>query len=217
MHLKIYPREKVMENIIQFITEHAPHAHWYIFAGLLLAGFNIPISIDAVMVISAILASSFVPEHKELLYFTVLFGCTISAWIAYTLGRLIGKKLTQTRPFSALLKEERLSKIESFYQKYGVWAFIIGRFIPFGVRNCIFLTSGMSKMPFKKFALRDFVGCFIWTTTVFSLVYMVGQNFDAIWHTVKTFNIILFSAFSVTVIGVIWYKLKKKKKTESPL
>jgi hypothetical protein len=46
---------------------------------------------------------------------------------------------------------------------------------------------------------------------------MVGQNFVSIWHTVKTLNIILFSAFSVTVIGVIWYKLKKKKKTEKAL
>ena len=206
-----------MESIIQFISAHAHHAHWYIFIGLLLAGFNIPISIDAVMVLSAILASTFVPEHKEILYISVLFGATFSAWIAYTLGRVIGKKLTHTRPFSSLLTPERIRKMEGFYQKYGIWTFIIGRFIPFGVRNCIFLTSGMSRMPFKTFALRDALGCFIWTTTIFSLVYMVGQNFASIWHTVKTLNIILFSAFSVTVIGVIWYKLKKKKKTEKAL
>jgi membrane-associated protein len=206
-----------MESFIQFITEHAPHAHWYIFIGLLLAGFNIPISIDAVMVISAILASSFVPEHKEILYLTVLSGCMFSAWIAYTIGRIAGDRLTGIKPFSALLKKDRIMKIESFYQKWGIWAFVAGRFIPFGVRNCIFLTSGISKMPFKIFVLRDAIGCFIWTTTIFSLVFMVGQNFDVIWKTLKTFNIILFSAFSVTVISVIWYKLKKKKKTERAL
>ena len=38
-----------------------------------------------------------------------------------------------------------------FYKKYGALTLVIGRFIPFGVRNAIFLTSGISKMPFAKF------------------------------------------------------------------
>lgn len=204
-----------MDGLVEFITQHASKAHWFIFIALLLAGCNIPVSIDVVMILSAVLAASFVPEHKYLLFASVLFGCSFSAWIAYGLGRFIGPRLTNTRLFSKLLSSQRLEKIKGFYAKYGIWTFIVGRFIPFGVRNCIFMTSGMSKMPFKTFALRDAVGCTIWTTCCFTIFYLIGQNFQMIWGYVKTFNIVIFSAFSVTVIAIFWYKLKKRKQLES--
>ena len=204
-----------MDNIVEFISLHASKAHWFIFISLLLAGCNLPISIDVVMILSAVLAASVVPEHKFLIYFSVLFGCQFSAWIAYSIGRLIGDKLPSMRFFSKLLPPKKIEEIQSFYAKYGIWTFVIGRFIPFGVRNCIFTTSGISKMPFRVFAIRDAVACLTWTTTVFSTFYLIGQNFDTLWNHVKTFNIIIFSAFSVTVIGVFWYKLKKRKRLES--
>ncbi|NDD58439.1 MAG: DedA family protein [Chlamydiae bacterium] len=201
-----------MENLVEFVTSNADKAHWFIFFGLLLAGLNLPVSIDLVMVISAILAASFVPENKYLIFTSVLFGCIFSAWIAYFLGRFLGDRLVKLPFFAKLLSTQRVNKLKKFYQKYGVLTFIVGRFIPFGVRNCIFMTSGISKMPFKTFALRDVLACTIWATTSFSLFYLLGQNFETIWNSVKTFNIIIFSAFSVTVIILIWYKLKKKSK-----
>ncbi|MCX6988479.1 MAG: DedA family protein [Chlamydiae bacterium] len=204
-----------MEHLINFITQHASHAHWLIFLSLLLAGCNIPISIDVVMILSAILASSFAPENTAWLFASVLLGCTFSAWIAYFIGKFAGDKLVNAPLFSKLLKPSKLEKIQAFYAKYGIWTFIIGRFIPFGVRNCIFMTSGMSKMPFKTFAMRDAVGCTIWTTCCFTLFYFIGQNFAVIWAGVKTFNLIIFTAFSVTVIAISWYKLKKNKRIQS--
>jgi len=204
-----------MEGLIEFITQHAAYAHWFIFIGLLLAGCNIPVCIDAVMILSAVLAASFVPENKYLLFGSVLFGCTFSAWIAYGLGRVVGLRLTNIHLFSKLLNPQRIEEMKGFYAKYGIWTFIVGRFIPFGVRNCIFMTSGISKMPFKTFILRDAVGCTIWTTTCFTVFFLIGQNFEMIWGYVKTFNIVIFSAFSVTVIAIFWYKLKKRKQLES--
>jgi membrane protein DedA with SNARE-associated domain len=204
-----------MEHFVEYLTLHADKAHWFIFFGLLLAGLNLPVSIDLVMILSAVLAASFVPENTYIIFSSVLLGCILSAWIAYSLGRFLGEKLVKYRFFAKLLSEEKMCKLQNFYQKYGVWAFVIGRFIPCGVRNCIFMTSGMSKMPFKTFALRDAVGCTVWATTCFAVYYMIGKNFETLWHTVKTFNIIIFAAFSVTVIAVFWYKLKKKKKIET--
>jgi membrane protein DedA with SNARE-associated domain len=166
-----------MEQLIQFITDHASHGHWVIFIALLLAGCNIPISIDVVMILSAVLASSFAQENAPWLFGSVLFGCIFSAWISYFIGRFAGDKLSSTPLFSKLLHPSKLEKMQNFYAKYGIWTFIIGRFIPFGVRNCIFMTSGMSKMPFKTFAIRDAIGCTLWVSSCFTLFYFVGQNF----------------------------------------
>src|SRR5262249_36255657 len=87
---------------------------------------------------------------------------------------------------------------------------IVGRFIPFGVRNCIFMSSGMSKMHFGKFALMDALACTIWSGTLFYLFLTLGQNYTTLCHHLKKFNLLLFTAFSVTVIGFIWYKARKK-------
>jgi membrane protein DedA with SNARE-associated domain len=203
-----------MEKIIELISNNAQHAHWFIFVGLLLAGCNIPISIDVVMILAAVLAASFVPENTLILYLSLLLGCTFSAWIAYFIGRVLGDRLSKNRFFSKLLNPQKLEKINEFYSKYGIWTFILGRFIPFGVRNCIFMTSGMSKIPFKKFVMRDAVGCTVWTTTCFSTFYFLGQNFETIFAKVKAFNMVLFIAFSVTLISLIWYKLRKNKYTK---
>jgi len=47
-----------------------------------------------------------------------------------------------------------------------------------------------------------------------AVFYLIGQNFHAIWGAVKTFNLVIFAAFSVTVIAIFWYKLKKRKRIE---
>lgn len=204
-----------MESFIEFLSNHAAHAHWFIFLGLLLAGCNIPISIDVLLILAALFSAKFVPENTILLYSFLLGGCTIAAWISYSLGRLLGAKLSHWKLFKPILSPEKIEKLGLFYKKYGMWTFIIGRFIPFGVRNCIFMTSGLSKMPFLRFALQDFLACFIWVTSYFILFYHVGQNFEMIWHYVKTLNVLIFLTFAVAVISVIWYKQVKKSQAKT--
>lgn len=195
----------------EFIANHAPYAHWWIFGAILLAGLNVPISIDALIVVSAMLAATVVPEHTHLLYLAVFVGCCFSAWIAYSIGRFLGPQLLKIKWFSKILPPRRMEKVRSFNQRYGLWTLIVGRFIPFGVRNCIFMTTGISKIPFTTFILRDLLACFIWSTTCFYIYFTLSQNYTALIGWVKTFNVAIFAVLAVTVIGLIWYKRRKKK------
>jgi|HubBroStandDraft_4_1064222.scaffolds.fasta_scaffold187897_2 membrane-associated protein len=204
-----------MEYVTEIIVRHAHHAHWYIFAAIILAGFNIPFSADLLILAAAILAATVVPEHTWPLFLSILFGCYFSAMCAYWLGRLIGTALVRKKFFAKLLDAQRLSRLKLFYEKYGLWTLVIGRFIPFGVRNCIFMSSGMSKLHFGKFILMDALACAIWCSTCFYLFFTLGKNYETIWYYLKTFNLAIFAAFSVTVIGFIWYKNRKKKSSLS--
>ena len=204
-----------MESIIDWIVQHALYAHWYIFCAILLAGFSIPINADILVVIAGFLAATIVPEHFWYLYGAIFIGCYLSASIAYWVGRLLGKKICKWRSFNRFLPPQRLEKIQRFYAKYGFWTLLIGRFIPFGVRNGIFMSSGMSYVPFLKFALRDLVACFIWSTTAFYCFWTLGHNYQLLLSHLKLVNGIVFGAFSVTVIGYIWYKRRKKPAVEN--
>lgn len=200
-----------MDAIYHWIAAHAGQAHWLVLGGILLAGFNIPISIDLMVISSALLAATLVPEKLWALYACGFFGCLFSAYIAYWLGRTVGVQLLRLRYFSKLLPAQRLQKIQKFYEKYGLYTLIIGRFIPFGVRNAIFMSTGMAKVPFFRFALRDLLACFIWSTLLFFCFYLLGHSYETVKHFLKSFYIVLFAAFGVTVIGFIWYKRKKKR------
>jgi len=197
-------------NLVEFITTQAPYAHWYIFTAIILAGFNLPFSADVLILLSAILAATVVPEHTWLLFFTILIGCYLSAMCAYWFGRILGSKLKQKKWFRKLLNPQRLAKIKRFHEKYGLWTLVIGRFIPFGVRNCIFMSSGMSKLSFRSFILKDAIACTLWCSTAFYLFYTLSQNYEVIWQALKAFNLLIFSAFSVAVISFVWYKSRKK-------
>ncbi len=199
-----------MEALTDLIVQHKDYAHWLIFGSILLAGLNIPISIDLMMICSALLAAHIMPENIFQIFAFTLSGCLISAWIAYWLGRKLGPRLMRLRFFHATFNEKRLEKSKHFYQKYGLWTFIVGRFIPFGVRNCMFMSSGLSRMSFKKFLLFDGIACTIWATASFTVFYFACANSATLMSNLKTFNIAIFSAFALAVISILWYKKKKK-------
>lgn len=200
-----------MEHLLELIQKYSNYAPWIIFGSILLAGFNLPISLDAIVIISALLAATTLPEKTLVLFASVFFGAVFSAWICYWMGRLVGRKIIKIPFFAKWIHAERLDKIKNFYEKHGLWTLLLGRFIPFGIRNCIFFSSGMSHMHFGRFVLRDFFACFIWLSISFYLFYSLGMNYHLLASYVKKFNIFLFGAFSVTVIAVIWYKWRKKK------
>ncbi len=202
----------MIDSILDFILIHRAYAPWALFSLLLLAGCNIPISIDLLMVASAVLAATALPEATTALYLTMLAGCACSAWIAYWIGRRLAPKFLDKPWFAKLLPTSRVQRIHRFYQKRGWLTMIVGRFIPFGIRNGIFMTAGISKVPFSRFILQDGVACLLWTTLSFTTYYYLGLNYETLSHHVKTVNLAIFFAFGVTVIAFFWYKKYKNSR-----
>jgi len=192
-----------MEELIQIIQTNIQYAHFIIFGALLLAGLNIPVSEDVMLFISAILASKN-PEYLAHLFIGVYLGAYFSDLICYSLGRLVGPKLLEIRFFANMVPPERITKISAYYQKYGVVTLILGRFIPFGVRNALFLTAGLGKMNFIKFALSDLLACTISSISFFSLYYYYGES---VIDYIKQGNMVLISLVFV-MLGVYWYRKK---------
>ncbi len=205
--------------LLEFLISHAHEAHWLAFAGIVLAGLNVPISIDLVAATCALLAATVAKDHLPHLFLAVLLGCILSSSLAYWLGRCGGEKLLRFRLFRRIMSEERILRIRSFYERQGVWAFMLGRFIPFGVRNCLFLSSGMSRLPYTKFLVRDSLASSVWSLSFFSLFYFFGRSheqfcretIDQVGHILETgLPKILIAAFLVTGIATLWYNRPRR-------
>jgi membrane protein DedA with SNARE-associated domain len=165
------------------------------------------------IIFSAVLAATVVPENVYKLFLGVFLGCYLSDWVCYWIGRQFGPKLWNIRWFAKTFDRRRIDQVHHYYAKYGFWTLLIGRFIPFGVRNGLFLTAGLGKMPFGKFILSDGIACLCSNTALFYLAYAVGKNYQILLEALKTFNIFLFAFFGLSIIGFIWYKRKKKPAT----
>jgi len=195
-----------MEDLIAIIQANIEFAPWIIFGMLLLAGFNIPVSEDGMIFISAVLASTH-PGTRLSFFLGVYAGAYFSDLICYWLGRLLGPKLFKIRLFANMASPEKIEKVSAYFERYGILTLIIGRFIPFGVRNAMFLTAGLSKMDFVKFALADLLACTISVATYFYLYYQYGE---AVIDSIKEANIVIFVIALLAAAGYWVYRRQQK-------
>jgi len=205
-----------METILHILSSHADYAHWIVFSLFMLAGFCVPISEDLLIILSAMIAATIIPKNTYLLFLFVFLGAYISDWTAYWIGRKLGRKLFEHRWFSKALPPKKLEKCQNFYKRYGSLTLLVGRFIPFGIRNCLFMTAGLGKMPFSKFLIADGIACIISNITLFYLAFQLGKNYQILFPYLKKFNIAFFLLFLVTIIAFICYnRVKRKEKISS--
>ena len=193
-----------MDSLIDFINSNASYAPFILFGTLCLAGFNVPVSEDALLLVAALLATQN-PEALPSLFFAVYTGAYVSDLISYGLGRKLGPLIWKVRFFSKMLSRDRVEKIKGFYERYGMATLIVGRFIPFGVRNVLFITAGLTRMHFFKFALFDLIAATMTCTFFFTLYYTFGES---IIDALKKGSLALF--FTVLILGLFVLFLRKR-------
>jgi membrane protein DedA with SNARE-associated domain len=203
-----------METLLEIISAHAHQAHWIAFGALMLAGLNVPISEDLIIILGASLAANVIPENTYLLFVMIFLGCYLSDWVSYWIGRLLGRSLWNWTWFAKTVDRKRLEQIQTYYARYGFWTLLFGRFIPFGVRNCLFITAGMGQMSFPRFILSDGIACLSSNATLFYLAYTLAKNYQDLIANIKIFNIAVFTTFLLLLISRVWYKRRKKTSKE---
>ena len=205
-----------MSDLFQFIASHVEQAHYIFFGLLMLAGLNVPISEDLLLLSAGALASRFIPDQYWHLYLWVFIGCWISGWGPYWLGRIFGPKLLSLSWFNHMINQERIEKLHRYYEHWGIWTFILGRLIPGGIRNALFITSGMGKMDFMLFTARDFVAALISTNIVFYIGFVFGENYELLAEWVIRYNrVTLICALLLAIGASLLMRWKHRKMQRS--
>jgi membrane protein DedA with SNARE-associated domain len=196
-----------MEEFFAYVCDHAHAAPWILFVLLLLAGLNIPLSEDLIIITGGAIASTCIPDHTTKFYLYMYFGAIFSAWECYWLGRLLGPRLYTIRLFRSVVTPKRLERLRHYYAKYGLLTFIVGRFCPGGVRNALFLSSGLTKMPFHHFILRDSFAALLSSATLFFIGYHFGKNFDTLVYYFKRYEHGILAGVGLVVLAGLSYFL----------
>ena len=204
-----------MESISGILYGMAPHAHFIAFGLLLLSGMNMPVSEDLVFLISGSMAATVIPDNRIIIFLCCLSGAFLSDSISYSIGLVGGRKLLEVSLIRRIFKPEKIMKVENYFKKYGGKTLFFGRFIPFGMRNVLFMTSGFVHMHYARFFFTDLLAVSITSSILFTLGYKLGENYSSVLPYLGRYKIIIFSLFIFIIMSAILIHEFNKRKNAS--
>jgi membrane protein DedA with SNARE-associated domain len=188
-----------MPDFIVWISQYTEYFPVAAFFLLLLAGLYLPVSEDLIIITGALLCRGDPPLLVPV-WIATYIGVLVSDYIPYFLGKFIRKGAIKSSFVTKLFSEKKLDRMHHYLEKYGIFTFIVGRFIPFGVRNTLFLTSGFFGLGLRRFALYDITAATISVNTLFFLSYYFGESVEKPFHAVGLILLIILFFMVVFII-----------------
>ena len=141
----------------------------------------------------------------------------ISAFLGTTVGYYFGvwaKRYFRPRDSNLFFKQKYLDMAQEFYTKYGMMAFIVGRFLPI-VRTFVPILAGFVKIDVKKFLFYNLLGACLWIGSLVMAGYWLGNLFPGLVDNVEFIIVTLIVGTAIPV--VLSYRRAKKTSTDHGL
>ncbi len=131
--------------------------------------------------------------------------------VNYAVGRYMGPKVFSRAGKPGIwrfVRPQYLQHTQDFFDKYGGFTIIIGRFVPI-VRTFAPFLAGVAQMPYKTFLLFNVIGGIVWITSLVYLGYFFG-NLPWVKDNLK-WVVLGIIVLSVVPIGIKILQEKRKK------
>lgn len=199
----------MLETIIQFIVDSVAHLGYPgIVILMFLESSFFPFPSEVVMVPAGYLASQGQMDFTTVILMGIIgsiLGALFNYWLAVTLGR----KLLHKYEKWFFLNEEKLQKVEKYFESHGEISTFIGRLIPL-IRQYISFPAGIARMNIPKFCFYTGLGAGLWVLILTIIGYMVGEN-EALVAAYTKEGLIGVLILSTVIVGVYILRHRRKK------
>jgi membrane protein DedA with SNARE-associated domain len=195
-----------MHSLLLSITKYS---YFEIFIALGLGIVGMPIPDETLMAYAGFL----VFQGKLNYVYTIMvafMGTSCGITIGYILGKAVGNPFIKRYSHKMHVNPDDIQKAEQFYNRYGKFALFIGYFIP-GLRHLTAIFAGITLMPYRTFSFFAYTGGFLWTITLVSLGYFLGEK----WHHIYMYShrfIIPVVLLSIIFLFIRIYMINMKGK-----
>jgi membrane-associated protein len=184
------------QNIIQYgglaLLLFIIFAETGLFFGFFLPG-------DSLLFVAGLLSNSkYLDQPVWLLIIFLVVAAFSGTCVGYYFGAW-AKKYFKPNDNNLFFKQRYVDMARSFYRKYGMMAFIVGRFLPI-VRTFVPILAGIVKIEVKKFLFYNLLGAISWIVTLVMAGYFLGNIFPSLIDNVE---FIIVGLIVVTAIPVI--------------
>ena len=173
-----------------------------IFFGFFLPG-------DSLLFTAGLLAeSSFLDTPVGTLIVLLIVAAVSGTTVGYGVGRW-AKTYLENRSEGFFYRKKYIEMTEAFYQKHGMMAFVLGRFLPI-VRTFVPILAGMTHINFKQFFLYNVIGASVWVVTMVMAGHLLGSAFP---NLIEYLEYIVFGMIFVTAIPLVVSFFKNRRKS----
>lgn len=185
------------------------YGYFGMFLGMVLEAVIIIIPSEAILATGGILASKKIFSF-QMAFLIGLLGSIFCAIVIYFMGYIGGKPFIKKYGKYFFMKEEDIEKSDSWFNKYGLYAALIGRNFPI-VRTLISLPIGIMRLSFTKFLLYTTIGSIPWTIVFVYVGYALGSNWVIIDKYVSRLKTPIKFLILLLVVSYFYKKIKEKR------
>jgi membrane-associated protein len=141
-----------------------------------------------------------------LLIAVVLVAAVSGDAVGYWLGARAGLPLLQRRE-GRVLNAANLARAERFYERYGVLAVVVARWIPW-IRTVTPVLAGIAGMPYRRFLPANVVGAVLWGAGLLTLGHLAAST-PALKHSAVAVAVAVVAAS--VVAGLVRVRLARSR------
>lgn len=134
-----------------------------------------------------------------------VLGTVLGSLFNYTIAYYFGRQLFIKYGKYFFMGEDKLVKIEKFFDKHGAISTFTGRLLP-GLKHFISFPAGLAKMNIRIFCIYTTAGGAIWCGILILLGLFIGENELLITKYLKQINYIIFVIVICLGAFYIWQK-----------
>jgi undecaprenyl-diphosphatase len=123
----------------------------------------------------------------------------------YTLGRYWGQAVLVRWPFARRQYERHRSRLESYFDWWGMATVLVGRFVAVG-RAFVPFTAGLSEMPARRFMPMAVLAGVLWGGAVVGLGYVLGSNWRLVEKWLRSLGAGVLILFAVTILMILLWR-----------
>ena len=205
----------VVASLTSSLTKAVGDYGVYAVFGLMAIDAVFPAASEVVMVYGGALAGgAFAGQHVTLFGtqvhhgFAAYLAIAIAGTVGYLLGSLVGwaigdyggRPLLERHGRWFHLDERKLERAETWFERWGDWAVLIGRVTPV-VRSFISIPAGVFRAPLPRYTGLTAVGSAVWCFAIAGAGWALGSSWER-FH--KGFRFADYIVILIVVLGTAW-------------
>jgi len=195
--------------LFQVLANHFREwGYWTVPAVLLLENAGIPLPGETVLLFASFLAFEERRLHLPYIILLATAACTLGDNLGYLLGHFGGRRLLQRYQHVFRVRDLTIRRGERLFARHGHVAIFFARFI-FGMRIIAGPLAGVLRMPWRQFAIFNFLGAAAWVTTISLIGYFFGSQWNTLVRIMGRVNMVI----AIVVLGLlvfVWHRYRER-------
>ncbi len=185
------------------------YGYWALGLTLLLENAGVPVPGETILLLASFLAFE---HHLQIGWVIVIatIAATLGDNVGFALGAYGGRPLLRKYQSLFRIQDQTVVRGELLFARYGASTIFFSRFV-FGMRIIAGPLAGVLRMPWRKFAVFNFLGAAVWVSAISTVGYLFGQHWHRLERWVKRFDVTL-ALVVIAGVALWWWRNRRNNR-----